>query len=212
MRREPQDLPIRLSPWAACGSLPPLNDRIVAMRPDWAIAFAEDGRIGRARERPSGVAHARRIVHSLLRRRLPPEVGVATLELLERFGLDVEYPCDQTCCGQPMTNAGCQAESAATEALFVRNFAPYDYVVTPSGSCAPSSSLQFGRYRARRRRDGFGQRHSSSSSSCMTSSRRMRSRGRRFLTRSHCTTIARRFAVFVSPACPSCAKSLFRSR
>jgi L-lactate dehydrogenase complex protein LldE len=106
------------------------------MRPDWAIAFAEDGRIGRARERPSGVAHASRIVHSLLRRRLPPEVGVATLELLERFGLDVEYPCDRTCCGQPMTNTGCQAESAATEALFVRNFAPYDYVVTPSGSCA----------------------------------------------------------------------------
>ena len=65
-----------------------------------------------------------------------PEVGVATLELLERFGLDVEYPYDQTCCGQPMTNTGCQAESAATEALFVRNFAPYDYVVTPSGSCA----------------------------------------------------------------------------
>jgi heterodisulfide reductase subunit B len=52
-----------------------------------------------------------------------PEVGIATLELLERFGLDVEYPCDQTCCGQPMTNTGCHAESAATEALFVRNFA-----------------------------------------------------------------------------------------
>jgi L-lactate dehydrogenase complex protein LldE len=34
-----------------------------------------------------------------------------------------------------MTNTGCHAESAATEALFVRNFAPYDYVVAPSGSC-----------------------------------------------------------------------------
>ena len=34
-----------------------------------------------------------------------------------------------------MTNTGCHAESAATEALFVRNFAPYDYVVGPSGSC-----------------------------------------------------------------------------
>jgi L-lactate dehydrogenase complex protein LldE len=64
-----------------------------------------------------------------------PEVGVAALELLERFGLDVEYPFDQTCCGQPMTNAGCHAEAAATEALFVRNFQAYDYVVTPSGSC-----------------------------------------------------------------------------
>ena len=28
-----------------------------------------------------------------------PQVGIATLELLERFGHDVVYPCDQTCCG-----------------------------------------------------------------------------------------------------------------
>lgn len=64
-----------------------------------------------------------------------PEVGIATLELLERLGLQVEYPFDQTCCGQPMTNSGCQKEAAAAEALFVRNFAPYDYTVAPSGSC-----------------------------------------------------------------------------
>lgn len=64
-----------------------------------------------------------------------PEVGIATLELLERLAIDVEYPFDQTCCGQPMTNAGCHAEAAATEALFVRNFEPFDYVVSPSGSC-----------------------------------------------------------------------------
>jgi L-lactate dehydrogenase complex protein LldE len=64
-----------------------------------------------------------------------PEVGIATLELLERLGLDVAYPLDQTCCGQPMANSGCQADAAATEALFVRNFAGFDYVVTPSGSC-----------------------------------------------------------------------------
>ena len=64
-----------------------------------------------------------------------PQVGIATLELLERFGLDVVYPFDQTCCGQPMTNTGCHAEAAATEALFVRNFTGFDYVVAPSGSC-----------------------------------------------------------------------------
>ena len=64
-----------------------------------------------------------------------PEVGIATLELLERFGLDVEYPYDQTCCGQPMTNTGCHQEAAATEALFVKNFTGFDYVVAPSGSC-----------------------------------------------------------------------------
>ncbi|MEA1834811.1 (Fe-S)-binding protein [Methylobacterium durans] len=65
-----------------------------------------------------------------------PEVGIATLELLERLGLDVVYPYDQTCCGQPMTNTGCHAEAAATEALFVRNFSGFDHIVVPSGSCA----------------------------------------------------------------------------
>jgi L-lactate dehydrogenase complex protein LldE len=64
-----------------------------------------------------------------------PQVGIATLELLERFGIEVEYPFDQTCCGQPMTNSGCHQESAETEALFVRNFEKFDYIVGPSGSC-----------------------------------------------------------------------------
>jgi L-lactate dehydrogenase complex protein LldE len=41
-----------------------------------------------------------------------PEVGIATLELLERCGVKVDYPCDQTCCDQPMTNSGCHAQSA----------------------------------------------------------------------------------------------------
>lgn len=64
-----------------------------------------------------------------------PEVAIATLELLERFGCQVEYPLEQTCCGQPMANSGCEADAAGAEALFVRNFAGFDYVVGPSGSC-----------------------------------------------------------------------------
>ena len=64
-----------------------------------------------------------------------PEVAIATLELLERFDLEVAYPLDQTCCAQPMANSGCHQEAAATEALFVRNFRGFDYIVTPSGSC-----------------------------------------------------------------------------
>ena len=64
-----------------------------------------------------------------------PEVSIATLELLERLGCSVEYPLDQTCCGQPMANSGCQDDSAATEALFVRCFQDFDSVVGPSGSC-----------------------------------------------------------------------------
>jgi L-lactate dehydrogenase complex protein LldE len=65
-----------------------------------------------------------------------PEIGVATLELLERLGVDVHYPLDQTCCGQPMANSGCHADAAPVEKLFARNFARFDCVVTPSGSCA----------------------------------------------------------------------------
>lgn len=64
-----------------------------------------------------------------------PEVAIATLELLERFGLEVIYPRDQTCCGQPMANSGFNAECADTEALFIRNFSGFDYIVAPSGSC-----------------------------------------------------------------------------
>jgi len=67
---------------------------------------------------------------------LYPEVGIATLELLERFGCEVHYPLDQTCCGQPMGNSGCHADARGTEALFAKNFAGARYIVTPSGSCA----------------------------------------------------------------------------
>ena len=35
-----------------------------------------------------------------------PQVGVATYKLLSHLGLDVDYPLNQTCCGQPMANAG----------------------------------------------------------------------------------------------------------
>ena len=43
-----------------------------------------------------------------------PEVGIATLELLERLGCEVDYPLDQTCCGQPMANSGCHDDARGT--------------------------------------------------------------------------------------------------
>jgi L-lactate dehydrogenase complex protein LldE len=39
------------------------------------------------------------------------------------------------CCGQPMTNTGCHQDAGAAEALFVKNFSGYDFIVAPSGSC-----------------------------------------------------------------------------
>ncbi|WP_145563525.1 (Fe-S)-binding protein [Yersinia aldovae] len=63
------------------------------------------------------------------------KVGIATLELLERLGCEVDYPMQQTCCGQPMANSGCASDAAGAEALFVSNFSDYDYIVGPSASC-----------------------------------------------------------------------------
>ncbi|MBO5995626.1 MAG: (Fe-S)-binding protein [Acetobacter sp.] len=65
-----------------------------------------------------------------------PKVGIATLELLEKCGQNVEYPMAQTCCGQPLANVGCHSDAAEAEALFVRHFSRYDAIVVPSGSCA----------------------------------------------------------------------------
>ena len=67
---------------------------------------------------------------------LYPEVGVATYKLLKKLGLDVEYPEKQTCCGQPMGNAGFQNKAAKLVENYDELFAKYDYVVAPSASCA----------------------------------------------------------------------------
>jgi L-lactate dehydrogenase complex protein LldE len=66
---------------------------------------------------------------------LYPHVAVATLELLEKLGCRVHYPLNQTCCGQPMANAGSGKDSISTMEHFVRTFSGYDYIVSPSGSC-----------------------------------------------------------------------------
>ena len=64
-----------------------------------------------------------------------PQVAIATLELLEKAGCQVHFPANQTCCGQPMANAGFEHLSGDCNKLFVENFAGYDYIVCPSGSC-----------------------------------------------------------------------------
>jgi L-lactate dehydrogenase complex protein LldE len=64
-----------------------------------------------------------------------PEVGIATLELLERLGFEVGYPLTQTCCGQPMSNSGDERNAAPAEHLFVENFKDFEAIVGPAGSC-----------------------------------------------------------------------------
>lgn len=64
-----------------------------------------------------------------------PQVGIASLKLLQKLGCDVTYPMQQTCCGQPMANSGCEQDAIATYQHFVATFKAFDYVVAPSGSC-----------------------------------------------------------------------------
>jgi L-lactate dehydrogenase complex protein LldE len=64
-----------------------------------------------------------------------PQVGIATLHILEKLGLSVDYPLEQTCCGQPMANSGFEEASEPVMRLFIKNFKDYDYIVAPSGSC-----------------------------------------------------------------------------
>jgi L-lactate dehydrogenase complex protein LldE len=66
---------------------------------------------------------------------LYPQVGMATVEVLEKCGVDVEFPTAQTCCGQPMANTGCTEQAQPLAEKFLQVFAPYEYVVAPSGSC-----------------------------------------------------------------------------
>lgn len=66
---------------------------------------------------------------------LYPEASMATLRVLENLGLDVEYPTNQTCCGQPMANTGCAHEASELAHRFLKIFKDYDYIVAPSGSC-----------------------------------------------------------------------------
>jgi len=64
-----------------------------------------------------------------------PNAAKATLQLLEKLGVEVVYPPNQTCCGQPMANSGFEHLTGGCNELFVKNFAEFDYVVAPSGSC-----------------------------------------------------------------------------
>lgn len=74
---------------------------------------------------------------------LYPEAGVATYKLLTSIGLDVDYPMGQTCCGQPMANAGFETMGESLARRMDEQFAGYDYVVAPSASCAAFIRLNY---------------------------------------------------------------------
>jgi L-lactate dehydrogenase complex protein LldE len=64
-----------------------------------------------------------------------PDVGEAMVMVLERAGVELDYPEGQTCCGQPAFNSGYNREAKAAAPHFIDTFAAAEAIVCPSGSC-----------------------------------------------------------------------------
>jgi L-lactate dehydrogenase complex protein LldE len=72
-----------------------------------------------------------------------PDVGVATVRLLRRLGVEVDFPAAQTCCGQPHFNSGYHDLAADLARHTIAAFDNGQTVVTPSGSCAAMVKLEY---------------------------------------------------------------------
>lgn len=72
-----------------------------------------------------------------------PRVGIAVTRILERLGCTVAFPPAQTCCGQPFFNNGFHPEARDLAKRWIEVFEPYDYIVSPSGSCTAMVREQF---------------------------------------------------------------------
>lgn len=66
---------------------------------------------------------------------LKADVGIATVELLEHLGCEVDYPEGQICCGQPTYNSGYLKDTMPAMKRMIEVFEDSEYVVGPSGSC-----------------------------------------------------------------------------
>lgn len=64
-----------------------------------------------------------------------PQVAISTYSILKKFGCDVNYPYEQTCCGQPAFNNGFHHEAKKCAERFLKLFSDSKYIVAPSGSC-----------------------------------------------------------------------------
>ena len=73
-----------------------------------------------------------------------PQTGRAVVRLLERLGCELDFPLEQTCCGQMHMNSGYVREGAALARRVARVFDGAEVVVTPSASCAGMLRRQLG--------------------------------------------------------------------
>lgn len=65
-----------------------------------------------------------------------PQIGISTVKILRHLGVNVDFPMQQTCCGQPAFNAGYRKDTTSVAKHFLDTFSGSEIVVTPSGSCA----------------------------------------------------------------------------
>ncbi|MGG1633094.1 (Fe-S)-binding protein [Paenibacillus sp. NRS-1760] len=66
---------------------------------------------------------------------LYPRVGEAMVRLLAKYGVSLEFPTVQTCCGQPAYNSGYWKEARESAKTILDAFEDSDFVISPSGSC-----------------------------------------------------------------------------
>jgi len=72
-----------------------------------------------------------------------PKVGIAMADVLERLGYQVDFPEDQTCCGQPAFNSGYRDEARTVARHFLKVFEKCEQIVVPSGSCTSMVTHHF---------------------------------------------------------------------
>ena len=64
-----------------------------------------------------------------------PHVAEAMVTVLQRLGLELDCPTQQTCCGQPAFNSGFRREARVAARRFIEIFENAGTIVSPSGSC-----------------------------------------------------------------------------
>jgi L-lactate dehydrogenase complex protein LldE len=72
-----------------------------------------------------------------------PKVGMAMATVLERLGYRVDFPEEQTCCGQPAFNSGYRHEARIVARHFLKTFEASETIVVPSGSCTAMVTHHF---------------------------------------------------------------------
>ncbi|MFD8331400.1 (Fe-S)-binding protein [Streptomyces solisilvae] len=87
---------------------------------------------------------------------LYPRTGQAVVTLLERLGVEVGFPDGQSCCGQPQFNTGYRHQAEPLLLRYATAFRDYEYVVTPSGSCAAMVRDNYPRMGAKAAAEGRG--------------------------------------------------------